>query len=539
MNRFIIILFIVLLFAGSLFICGIAGSAERILRSSWSWPTYIDPAVGSDFSSSAALVHLYDPLVFPDKEMNPQPHIAKSWKISSDGRTWTFYIRQGIMFHDGTELTADDVKFSMDRLTTIGEGFAFLFVERIISTEILNKYTIVFHLKEPFAPFLGALYRFFVVNKDLVMTNIKRPGPYSEMGDYGKTYLLTNDAGSGPYMVKEFALEEYLLMTKNPNYWQQIDSFAPNEVKMYGTTEPITVRTMMARRELEFSDAWQSEEALEAMDNIKGVDIAQHSTGNEWYLMIHTRKPPTDCVHFRRAMAWAFDYKTMTEFFPGCPQARGPVPQTLPGADSTLLQYNRDLNKAMEELKQSKYYGQLDKYHVEFHWNSDVPVTEKVALLFMSNMADIGINVKIMKTPWLSMVENTARMETSPNILIINDVPQYPEAGSLLESRYKSNSAPTWEQNEWLLDSEYDAMIDDALRTMDRQKRFIKYSKIQHYIMDLCPSIFLVELFVKNAYQANYIDGPVFRAEAPSLMGYDLDSRFIKIYPEKRYELLK
>jgi len=543
MSRTIKILLISLCMIGILFSWGVAGASKRSLRSSWSWPTYIDPAVGSDFSSSTALVHLYDPLVFPDRDLNPQPHVAKSWEVSADGRTWTFYLRSGIKFHDGSELTAEDVKFSMDRLLTIGEGYAFLFTDRVISTEARDRYTVVFHLKEPFAPFLGALYRFFIVNKDLVMANIKRPGPYGDMGDYGKQYLLTHDAGSGPYTVKKFALEEYLLMAKNPNYWQpeyaRIDPLAPDEVKMYGTTEPVTVRTMIARRELEFSDAWQSEEAFAALDKIKGVDVTQYSTGNEWYLMLHTRKPPTDCVHFRKAMAWAFDYKTMAEFFPGCPLARGPVPQTLPGADPTLLQYHRDLDKAMEELKQSKYYGQLDKYPVEFHWNSDVPVTEKVALLFMSNMADIGINVKIVKTPWLSIVEESARMDTSPNILIINDAPQYPEAGSLLESRYTSSSAPTWEQNEWLLDPEYDALVEDALKTMDQEKRFAKYSKIQHYLMDICPSIFLVELAVKHAYQKTYIDGPAFRGEATPFMGYDLDSRFIKVYPEKRAELLK
>jgi len=543
MNKITKILLISLFIVGTLFSWELAGASGRLLRGTWAWPTYIDPAVGSDFSSSIALIHLYDPLIYPDREMNPQPHVAKSWEVSADGKTWTFYLRPGIKFHNGSELTAQDVKFSMDRLTTIGEGYAFLFAERVTNTEVGDKYTVVFHLKEPFAPFLGALYRFFIVNKDLVMANIKKPGPYGEMGNYGKQYLLTHDAGSGPYMVKKFAFEEYLLMTKNQNYWQpeyaQVNPFAPDEVKMYGTTEPITVRTMMARRELEFSDTWQSEEAFEALDKIKGVDITQYSTGNEWYLMLHTRKAPTDCIHFRKAIAWALDYKTLTKFFPDCPQARGPVPQTLPGADPTLLQYHRDLDKAMTELKQSKYYGQLEKYSVEFHWNGDVPVTEKVALLFMSNMADIGINVKIVKTPWLSIVEESARMDTSPNIAIINDAPQYPEAGSLLESRYKSDSAPTWEQNEWLLDPEYDTMVDDALKTIDQEERFAKYSKIQHYIMDLCPSIFMVELLMKHAYQATYIDGPAFRGEATPFMGYDLDSRFIKVYPEKQAELLK
>jgi len=539
MSKTIKILLISLCIGGILSL-GLAGAAERPLRTTWAWPTYIDPAVGSDFSSSVALVNLYDTLVYPDAKGDPHPHVAKSWETSADGLTWTFHLRPGIKFHDGTELTAEDVKFSMDRLITIGEGYGFLFVGKVIGTEAPDKYTVVFHLKEPFGPFLTTLFRLYIVNKGLVMANIKKPGPYGNMGDYGKQYLLTHDAGSGAYMVKEFLLEEHLLMVQNPNYWQSIDPNAPDEYKMIGTTEPVTVRTMMSRRELELTDQWQSLEALAALDKTKGVDIAGFFPGTEFYFMMHTRKPPTDDIHFRKAIAWAMDYKTVVEkIFPGCIQSKGPVPQTLPGADPTVFQYHRDLDKAMAELKQSKYYGQLDKYPVTVHWCAEVPDEEKVALLFMSNMDDIGINVEVVKTPWMSMIEECATEETSPNIVTIFDSAHYPEAASLLESRYLSKSAATWEQNEWLLDPELDAMIGDSIKTIDREERFAKYGKIQHYITNLCPTLFLFDQVEKHAYQATYVDWPAARGEVIPVMGYNFAGRFIKVYPDKRAELLK
>jgi len=74
---------------------GIAGGAQRLLRGGWSWPTHIDPAVGSDISSSTALVSLYDALVYPDLKGNVQPHVAKSWEASADGLTWTFHLQKG------------------------------------------------------------------------------------------------------------------------------------------------------------------------------------------------------------------------------------------------------------------------------------------------------------------------------------------------------------------------------------------------------------------------------------------------------------
>jgi peptide/nickel transport system substrate-binding protein len=152
-------------------------------------------------------------------------------------------------------------------------------------------------------------------------------------------------------------------------------------------------------------------------------------------------------------------------------------------------------------------------------------------------MADIGINVKITKTPWMTMIEEGADMETSPNVQTTFVSGHYPEVGSFLESRYHSSSAPTWEQNEWLLDPELDAMIEDALAAVDREERFAKYGQIQCYIAGLCPTLYMFEQVEKHAYQAAYIDWPAARGEANPVMGYNMAARFIKIYPEKKAEL--
>ncbi len=512
-----------------------AAQGKRELRVTFAWPTYIDPAVGSDFSSSASFVNLYDSLVYPTPEGDVVPHVAERWDTSADGLTWTFYLRKGIKFHDGSELTAEDVAFSMDRLTTIGEGYAYLFMDRVKRSEVVDKYTVRFHMSEPYGPFLTTIVRLYILNKDVVMANIETPGPYGDFGDYGKKYLLTHDAGSGAYSLKEMRLEEYVLMEKFRDCWGEVSPNAPDEVKFIGTTEPITVRTMMARGELEVSDQWQGLESLNSLDALEGVDIATIYQGTVFYYMLHTKKPPTDDIHFRKAMAWAMDYKNLIEgIFPGSRPAIGPIAPGFPGHNPDLVQYRRDLDKAMAELKQSKYYGKLDQYPVETHWAAEVPDEEKAALLFMSNMAEVGIKVKVVKTPWLSMVEETANMEASPNIETIFVSPHYAEAGSLLESRYHSKSAPTWEQNEWLLDKELDGMIDDAIATIDMEERFGKYREIQKKIVELCPSLFMFEQAQRHAYQGGYIDWPAAKGKVIQVMGYTFDARFIQVYPEKK-----
>jgi len=501
----------------------VGAAAKRELRVTFAWPTYIDPAVGSDFSSSSSLVNLYDTLVYPTETGEAKSHVAKSWDVSKDGLTWTFKLGKGIKFHDGSELTAEDVAFSMDRLTTIGQGYAYLFTGRVKKSEVVDKYTVRFHMAKPFGPFLITLTRLYILNKECVMANIKKPGPYGELGDYGTEYLLTHDCGSGPYKLKEMRLEEYLVMEKNSDYWQKIDPDAPDEAKFIGTTEPVTIRTMMARRELEISDQWQTVEGVEALDAIEGVDISGFYPGTIFFYMIHTKKPPTDDIHFRKAIAWAMDYKTVVEkLFPGSRQSIGPVATDFPGHTTKLFQYHRNLDEARNELEKSKYYKNLDEYPVEVHWCAEVPDEEKVALLFLSNMAEIGIKANIVKTPWLSMIEEVAKMDASPNIETIFVAPHYPEA-----------SAATWEQNEWLEDPEIDAMIDDAIATIDRKERFRKYAEIQEKIVELCPSLFLFDQVERHAYQSAYVDWPAAKGNVIPVMGYNMAARFIRVYPEK------
>ena len=518
----------------------VALGSTKELRTNWAWPTYIDPAVGSDNSSCAAIASLYDTLVFPNSSGNVLPHVAESWEVSSDNLTWIFHLRPGTKFHHGGELTADDVKFSMDRLLTIGEGFSSLFTGKINNTEVIDKYTVAFKLNTPFGPFLYTLVRLYIVSKEEVLSNIAE-GPYDEMGDYGKKYLLTDDAGSGPYTVSEFPLSEYLIMVKYPDYWSQVDEDAPDVFKMIGTREAITVKTLMKRRELEITDPWQAVEVVQELTKIEGIEVSSYFTGSGFYYMMNTKKAPTDDVHFRKALAWAMDYESVINHIAiGSVQSKGPIPQIIPGHDPTVMQYHKDIDKAIAELKQSKYYGQLDKYPIELHYGAGNSINEKTALLFASNLAEIGVKVNLTALPWLARIKEMSTVETSPNVATIFVSPNYTEAGSMLALRYHSQSAAGWEQNEWLLDPEIDAMIEDATEIVDESERFIAYSKIQHFIVEeLCPTIFLYDEAMMRCYQEGYIDWPAAKGNVIPVLGYDISPREIKVYPEKRLELLK
>lgn len=503
---------------------------ESILRVSFSWPNFIDPAVGNDFSSSTSLANLYDSLVFPNADGTVSPWLATAWEASEDGLNWTITLRDDVTFHDGSAMTASDVVYSLNRLQAIGEGYAYMF-ENVASAEAVDETTVQFTLTEPSGLFVPSLVRLYVVSEALVTANTAADGPYGENGDYGKDWLLTNDAGTGPYMVTDFQLEEFLQMEKYDGWWGEFAENAPAEVRFIATTETATVRTLMSDEELEISDQWQTVEALEALQNLDGIDVAAIPTFSTFYYMVNTTIAPTDDVNCRRAMAYAFDYEQAVALeWPGTQQTQGLASTALGGHSADALTFTRDLDAAAAALAECQYADEIENYPVEIHWISEVPDEEKFALLFQANMAEIGLPVEIVSTPWLSVVENASSQETSPHIVTIYVTSDLPEIGPMIKQRYHSSTAATWSQNEWLLDEDLDARIDAALTTLDQEERFAQYAELQNDITERVPSLFLYDQVQKHAYQ-NYVDWPAARGEASSLSGYQVYAAHIGITP--------
>lgn len=517
---------------------------DYIVRVTGSFPLYSDPGVGSSAIEAAAQMNLYDALVFADLDGSVKSHIADSWTMSDDGMKYTFKIKEGIKFHSGNELTADDVAFSMNRMLTIGEGFAYLYTPYVKEAVATDEYTVEINMKKTFGPFINSLVRMYVVDKKLILENLK-DGSYGEFKDYGKEYLLTHDAGSGPYKIKDVKLEEYLLGQKFDDYWQEFDENSPKYFKIISTGDPVTVRTLMSRRELEIVDEWQSVDNITALAKVKGIKVPLMQAGAMVDMDINTKIPPTDDIHVRKALSYLIDYeKAKTIIYPDTMQAVGPVSSVYKGHNNDLFQYSFSLEKAEEELKQSKYYGKLDQYPITCAWSAAVPDEEKLSLVLQSNAAQVGIKVNIEKTQFGMLIQEAQSIETTPNITIMYPGDSYNEAGSVLALRYHSSTAGTFTQFEWLLNPEIDKSIEDALSTMDESERMAKYKKIQEDLVDLCPTIWVVENPERRAYQSYYLEWPeadaAFSGELNvPVMGRFLYFRTMKVYPEKRIELLK
>lgn len=475
------------------------------------WPMLIDPAVGSKGSDSVAILNMYDSLVFPNSDGTISSHVAKSWDVSEDGTVYTFHLRDDVKFHSGNTLTASDVKYSMDRLMTIGEGFAYLFSGLIKDVSVIDEYTVEFALTDPLGAFTSMITRLYILDEEIVSSNIKSGGSYGENGDYGKEWLLTNDAGSGPYKVKEMKTEEYLIMERNEDYWGGWEDGAPQSIKLLGGVEATASRTMISRGELDITDDSQTPEAYEAMDAMEGVDLASFLSGVNANLMLNTKIAPTDDVHVRRAIAYATDYDSIIDnIYIGSEKSTGPVVAGMAAAALTPddMPYTFNMEKAVEELKKSKYYDDLTsgKMSFAFTWCTEGGLQqEKLALFIQAKLMEIGIDVKLTGKPFATMMTDAQTVETTPNASIVAFAPPYLDAGSVLRTRYHSSSVGSWEQMEWLQDEKIDDMIDEAFVTVDEDERNAKYREIGMELVDLSPTIWLFDAATTCAYRSDHI----------------------------------
>lgn len=478
---------------------------DRILRLDESAIGELDPAKATDYADSQLMFNMYDTLVWSDSSGTIIPLVAESWSTSDDGTVYTFNLRDDVLFHDGSTLVASDVVFSLTRMLAVNQGFSYLFDGWVTDVTAVDDTTVEFTLSQPYAPFLGSLVRLPIVNEAVVMDNIA-PGDFGDLGDYGQAFLSINDAGSGAYTVTSHNPQELTVMRKFDDYFLGFADNAPDEVHLRYSLEAATVRTLMSRGEHDIASQWLPTEVLSAMAR-DGLPIYTEGGTSVFYIMLNTQRAPTDDVHLRRAMALAFDYDALISILAVTPELSlgqkiaGPLPAGFPGADPSLELPARDLDAARAELAQSAY--DPSQVTVEIAWVAEVPMEEKVALLFQQNMSEIGLNVNIVRMPWALMTEQAAQAETTPHATTVFVSTPFPDADAQLYSLYHSEAAGTWLSMGWVNDEEVDSLLNEGRVETDPAARDQIYYQLQERILDIQPAIFGFDQFAAFAHQPN------------------------------------
>jgi peptide/nickel transport system substrate-binding protein len=482
--------------------------------------TASDPAVAVDESSLIAAINLYDPLLYPNVEkgsMEPRPHVAESWTVSPDGKVYTFKLRRGIRFHSGRELTADDVVFSMERALRMKKGFSWVWTPVLEPGRIkaVDKYTVRFELKEAYAPFLGSLLLFFILDKDLVMRNIK-PGPYGEFGDYGSAFLERADAGSGPYRMERFDRATEMVMTRFENYWR---GWKPNQISRVSfktVTEEATVKTLIKAGQADMVNQWLSVQGFQELKQVPGIVVKEDPSVQLFHLQMNTKKPPLDNVKVRQAISYAFDYDTaIQKIFLGATRARGPVPVRVPGWNPKVPVYTRNVATAKRLLAESGVPPQ--NLSVEYAYVVTLPLERQIGLLLKSNLEEIGFKVEIRGEPWARIVELATKPETTPHITAIFDTLKYPHVDSHTYGMYHPSCWGTFRCMSFYENPRVTQVLEAARRAVKPEEQLRLYQLAQELIVRDAPSIYVANPLHRIAFR-DYVKGYRY----VGLLGFDV-----------------
>lgn len=452
-----------------------------------------DPHKPVDFPGSILMFNLYDFLVRPMAGGQVVPSVAESWEISPDGMTYAFTLRKGVKFHDGSELTAEDVVFSANRMLTMKRGFVFLF--SAVDTVEQDGEKAVFKLKQPFSPFLAALVRLAIVNKKLVTAN-QKPGEFGEFGDYGEAFLSSADAGSGPYKIISHDSQTETVMEINTDYFGGFAENPPEVIRAKFGVEAVAVRQLMPRREIDLTRLPLPPEIVTALSQSDGIVIGEDRRPTIFHFKMNTQKPPMDDVNVRKAIALAFDYDQVYGLLEVAGRSqgqpvRGPIPQGVPGYDSNAAPIKRDIEAAKAALAASKYAGQ--PLEVDLVWFKNMALQEKYALLLQANLAELGIKLNITSAPWPQIVEMATSAQASPHLTCVATSMATTDVDSMLWGEYHSSAAGTYLSMHWLQVPEIDAALEEGRKVTDAAERDKIYMELGAKIREFYPSIFLYQ----------------------------------------------
>lgn len=457
--------------------------AETVLRLDEVAVGELDPAKASDYADSILMFNVYDTLVLPRQGGPGQvPHLAKSWE--TDGTTYTFSLRDDVVFQSGNKLTAEDVVYSLKRMQALGQGLSYLFQD--VSAEAADPLTVKFTLAKPYAPFLASLVRLPIIDKALVEAN---------KGDdeWGESYLSAHGAGSGAYSVTAHNPQEETVMAKNGGYFLGIQEAAPDTVRLRYGLEAATVRTLMSRGEHDIASQWLPPEVIKSLAK-EGAQLLTESGSGGFYIKMNTTKAPLDDVNCRRAISSAFDYATaikmiaITDKVSAGSPATGAIPVGMYGANPKDAILKQDMAKAKDYLAACQY--DPSGIDIEVSWIAEVPLEERFALLLQSNLQQLGVKSHIKKLPWALFAEQVSKPENTPHIsqLFVNAVTGDPD--TLLYGMYYSANAGTWQSPEYLKDKEVDTDLDEGRTVTSDAARSEAYSKLNTRLLDLAPTIY-------------------------------------------------
>lgn len=478
-------------------------------------PITLDPAISSEMSSHMYITQIFSGLVRLDEKLEIQPDVAEKWQISDDGTSYTFFLRKGITFHDGRELTADDVKYSFERACDpeTGSNTASTYLGDIVgvpariegkTTEIsgikvIDDHTISISIDAPKSYVLSKLAypTAFIVDKHNV-----------ESGN--EWWRQPN--GSGPFKLVKWKPDDILILEPNRYFYRKpadIDQIVFHllsglPIALYETAD------------IDIAPVY--EDYINRVTDKKGPffnELHIYPELSMYYLGFNTLKPPFDNVDIRKAFCHAINKEKIIQGTINGMYSRadGILPPGMPGYNEDIrgLEYNVEKAKAL--IASSKYGDAKNLPPITITvsgWGGIIPDNLGAVILDLKQNLGVEVNVRQIE-PEIFLY--SLRNETD-EMYMMGWVADYPDPQNFLEYLFRTSAEyNTGNYSNPALDS----LLEQAAVELDEAVRVELYQQAEKIVVDDAPCLplwfgqnyVLVRPYVKN-YALNAMGMPLF-----------------------------
>ena len=362
-----------------------------------------DPARMSDYSSPITNGAVYDRLVYqsPGNYEDVEPSLATEWERLDDGKRIRFKLRDDVRFWDGTPMTAEDVKFSFDRLLNVKDQPA-VYASNLEKTDVVDEYTVDLTVKNPDVPIMINLAApaFAIYSKKMVEENGGVSGPEAETQDAATQWLNQNSAGSGPYHMVQWERNAQIVLQRNEHYWGGEVPFERVVIRHIGDS----AAQLLALENGDIDAAFNlTTEQLATLEGHPEININRGLSLDYVYMALTTSaelNPGLAKRENRLAFAHAIDYDGIIEHLMGGNAVRPAnfLPIGVGGSTEELTEeigYREDLEKAKQLLQEA---GNPEGFSFDLSYANAAIVGTSYQLLaqkIQSDAARVGIQMNL------------------------------------------------------------------------------------------------------------------------------------------------
>ncbi|MGI2329071.1 ABC transporter substrate-binding protein [Planococcus sp. YIM B11945] len=453
-------------------------------------PTSFDAHQLSDYNSSRAAMELYDQLVqFKDGSTELEPGLAEKWEISEDGMEYTFFLREGVKFHDGTDFNAEAVKFSIERQIDPEHPFhdtgQFAYADftfgMVDSVEVLEDYQVKIKLKEPFAPFLS--------NMAMHAASIVSPAAVEK---YGKDFT-KNPVGTGPFKFVSWSPGVEAVLERNDDYFGEVPKLEKVIMKPIAEAQTRLAELEAGNIHLIVNVPPDDLVRLEGDPNVQKIEQAGMHV---WWTAFNTQKEPFNDVKVRQAVNYAVNKE---EIIDGLLQGTGelansPIPPSVWGHNANVKNYPHDPEKAKQLLAEAGY---PDGFEVDY-WvpesGSGMQQPQVMAAAIQADLEKVGIKLNIQTFEWGTYLDKVfvPFEESDMDMHQMSWVGDNGDPDNFLYILLSGQQVPPNGFNDsYYNNEEVNQLLAEARVTSDKAERTEMYERVQEIFMEEAPWLVL------------------------------------------------